>query len=431
MAGVNDTIVEIVRFQEAGLDAISARTAAFAKQLDEATKRGKALSEALGDPAFARHASRMAELNRHAERGAVAIKNQQRAADLASGAFSKHAAAMGRLSAESRKLDQQESLAALVAQHGRFGGVIRHNAAQLSLLGRVAMGVTGMGVAMGVGLVRSGLQGTVQGYQLERAWTRLARQLAAIAIPAVEQLASWIGRLASWFQSLSGSQQDNILKFGLLAAGGLALVGVLKTIITVGAAARTVLASVGASAGLGALGGTAVGAAGSRALGMALPVVGAATAAYALAESSGDRLNPSEGPGDYYARKRAEGRSRLGAIASTAGTALGFVGRELFGGKESFVEDAKTGKKHRDVTPLQVAQDEAGGAHMRIQEELLKVTSDRTDAERELKESIDELRVAIEAEKAKGSITAGDAESVAAGYEFFLRRAAAMARGGK
>lgn len=467
----NEQVVEVVRFTSSGLDEIDAQTKSFADELKAAEERAGAMARALGSPAFARHAQRMSELARVTDRNALALRNQQRAADLSSGAFQRQAAAMGALNKESARLGRMETMAGLVAQHGRFGAVVRNNAAELTLLGRVMGGTLGAGVALGVGLARSGLQGTVEGYRLEYAWLRLSRAVAGIAVPAVEKLAEWVGKAAGWFERLSGRQQDTILKIGLFTAGTLAAVAALKSMIVVGGAAMSVLRGIGLASmvggGAGAVGGAAAatgnagaalasrglmtgaamnagaglagGAAASGSRGLlaraapALAPVAVGAAAVAMSE---DRLNKNEGPGAYYNRLREGGRSRLGAGFSVFGKSLEMLGTKTGLLDESTVEGEK--KKRRDISPLQVAQDEAGGAHMRIQEELLKVSAAQMEKQKEaqevqkqeleLRKQLNEaMKAELDAVKKKVDEGAGVFEAQFAGWQEKIK---AMGRGG-
>jgi hypothetical protein len=364
---------------------------------------------------------------------------------------------------------------------------VRDNAAGLLLLQRAAGGVLGATVAMGVGLARSGFAGTVQGYRLEYAWLRLSRQLAAVAIPAIEKLAGWIGKAAGWFERLSGTQQDSVLKFGLLAAGALAFGGALRTVVAVGGAVVGILRTIGATAGIAgaaagvgvagaalatapvAAGGVGAGSAvaagagagllsrfGAGALAAGIPMAIGATAAatgyrseilgggalYGAARGVAGSVGPmgaaSTGgmlkgalrgagkvalplaagiaaydafTGGFYSTARDRGSSKFTAGATAAG--LGVLDTLTFGfGSDWFGYGEKDRKKagvgmpddpRRDITPLQVAQEEAGGAHFRIQEEFLRVDAARLDEEREkkerekaLKESIDKLTAVME-----------------------------------
>ncbi len=423
--------------------------------LDAVTSRARAYAEATSAAA------------RASERHRTALQNQTRAADLASGAFARHAAAMAKLNAETRKLDNRERLNALVAVHGKLGGIIRHNSAQLAILGRTALAVTGMGLAMGMGLVRSGLAGTQEGVRLEMSWMRLSRQLAAVAVPAIEMLSSVLQRVAGWFERLSGAQQNNIMRVGLFAAGVLTLAGAFRLLLPLAGAVRGILASIGlvgaagavsgavaasaagasvAARGLtgaaamnaaGGLGGTAAAAAGggmlARAGSLALKAAIPAAVAVAAVEMSDDRKHKGETPGDYYRRLKTEGRSSAGAAFSVFGKSLETSWRSIFGGKEAFKDDEK--EKRRDITPFGNSSEEAGGAHFRIQEELLKVEAAKSE---EAKEMVEALKALTEVMKGMPSRTdPGDASTSPTGegtmgwYGDTIRKAMRDSRAGK
>lgn len=491
----NESIHEVVRFTQSGLDEIDTRTRAYAEQLKTADERARLLADSLGDPVYARHASRMSEAARATERATQALRNQQRAADLASGAFAQHARQMAAITRESERLARAERLASLVSAHGRFGGVIRNNAAELSMLGRTLGLTTAAGVALGVGLARSGLQGTVEGYRLEYAWLRLSRSVAAIAVPAIDKLASVLHRVAGWFEKLSGPQQDAIMKMGLLTVGAMALGSALSGVVTVGSAAVRIfqalaaskaaagvgnLASAGAAAasagsGLGAglaggaaggaagvgvqrifvggaasaMGAAAIGAATPRALGAGSRIVPAiASSAPLMLGAAGGMTGPRVtqlGPGTPNPGMAAAGASRLGMLAAGGAAAGGVIasgisqvsefrkdssigetgrgigrniarsGDMIFGGEFLRMMGFKSGGPlgqafdaifggageksgagpRRDISPLQVAQDDLGGAHARIQEELLKVDAAMAEEKEKERQAIKETTDAL------------------------------------
>jgi hypothetical protein len=432
VSNVNETLVEVVRFQASGIDEITARLKVFAQQTDEAQRRQKALMGLMNDPKYQQHAQKIATINRQtelmalklrnaqqahdlasgaalahaksvaalsreAELSAMKLRNQQLAADLASGAFYRHAAATAKLNAEHARLQKQANLQALVAEHGKLGGVLRHNAAEFATLKSVAtvgyLGITGLAV----GLVRAGLQGTVQGYKLEYAWTRLGRQAAAIAVPAVEKLASWVGRLAGWFERLSPRQQNLVLTLGLIAVAAGPAITAMRTLYTTGVAALSIGRTVASVMGLASTAGAAAqataaaaGGAGSAAAGgagragagamagrlllRAAPVLLPLAAAAALTQTSD------------YERMRFEGHGKL---KSTVGAGIGAMydlGHAVFGGNSANELDAtraemdkRMEKKRREVMPLEVGLGEAGDKAQSIQEELLKVSSARDE----------------------------------------------------
>jgi hypothetical protein len=110
--------------------------------------------------------------------------------------------------------------------------------------------------------------------------------------------------------------------------------------------------------------------------------------------TSEDRLNAAEGPGDYYARLRRQGRSRLGAAWSTAGQSIAQIGHATGLTDETFAGQAK---KRRDVQAMGFASEDAGGAHFRIQEELLKVSVAKAEENAKAMEREIELRKMLNA----------------------------------
>src|SRR5581483_11231970 len=175
--------------------------------------------------------------------------NQVLAKDLASGTIARRAAETAQLRRETEELEKRARLTSLAAEHGRFGAVLRENAGQIQTLKTAAL--VGYGAIAGsvLGLVRAGLQGTVEGYRLEYAWTRLGRQAAGVAVPAVDKVSNTVGALAGKFERLSSSQQDTILNLGLLAlAAGGGLAAAMRT--APGAAALAGAEAAGAVAGV-------------------------------------------------------------------------------------------------------------------------------------------------------------------------------------
>lgn len=274
-----------------------------------------------------RHAARVRELNERYGRFAETVekatkRNRDLAKSLADGSFARQANEVARLNREYVTLERQARLTTLVADHGKFGAVLRNNAREINTIRTAALGTVGAFTAMGVGLARSGLAGTVEGYKLEYAWLRLSRSVASIAVPAVDALSNHLGKAAGWFEQLNGSQQDTILKIGLLTAGTLALGGALRTVVAVGGAAIGILRGVAAVSGLSAL-------AGGAAAGGTTAVVGGAAAGAATAAGAGGAA--AAGGAGLLARLGG-GAAGLGAVAGlgAAGAATGY-GSEVVG----------------------------------------------------------------------------------------------------
>lgn len=75
-----------------------------------------------------------------------------------------------------------------------------------------------------MGFVAAGLRGTQEGNALAYRFQLLSQQIAAIFLPIIDKVIDYLGRIVSWFQNLSGEQQDNIRKWILIAAGILGVI---------------------------------------------------------------------------------------------------------------------------------------------------------------------------------------------------------------
>jgi hypothetical protein len=85
------------------------------------------------------------------------------------------------------------------------------------------------------GFVRQGLAGTAQGERMSLAFERLSMQIAAVFLPVVEKVTQIVERLANWFRSLSGAQQDSILKWVTQAAAVFFAVTAYSKLVSIGA----------------------------------------------------------------------------------------------------------------------------------------------------------------------------------------------------
>ena len=417
---------------------IAALAAAGGPLLAEASKNADEALRAAAEAAK-RQAERVKELTDRYGRYAdtvqkAAQRNRSLSESLKDGTFARHASDLAKINREYASLHQRANLTELIVQHGQFGAVARTNATQLALIGRTAGFAVGGVLALGTGLARAGLAGTVEGYRLEYAWMRLSRQVAAVAVPAVNLLSKYVGRAADWFSKLNGEQQDTILKVGLVTAGVLTLGGALRTLVTVGGAAVAVLRTVGmvssitaastavagsalaaapvAAAGLattagavatgtagaagtagtaGAAGGAAAAARGSR-----LGMLGRAAGRLALPVAFGAAIYDAiEGGnyGDYRRRGHGQFASGLGAFAGNGG--VNFLFRQLsprfrelqdqgFSDRATAAASRETTTPHRDVSVNQASLLEAGQSHFNIQESLLKVMAAREEDAKEL-----------------------------------------------
>src|SRR4051812_43832600 len=120
----NETVVEVVRFTESGLDELTARTRTYAEQVDEATRRTHVLAGAVNDPAFLRHTQQLAQVNRQYDLLAMKARNVTLRADLQSGAFYRNAVAVAHLNKEHKALQKEAGLLTLVAEHGKLGALL-------------------------------------------------------------------------------------------------------------------------------------------------------------------------------------------------------------------------------------------------------------------------------------------------------------------
>lgn len=287
-------------------------------------------------------------------------------------------------------------------------------AERLKTLRNVTIGAYAGMTGLAMGLVRSGLAGTVEGYRLEYAWTRLGRSLAAIALPAFERIADVIGDLAGWFEKLNGRQQDFIMKLGFVAIAAAPAIAALRMLRLVGAAAAGAMALGSSALGMGgAAAGAASAGAGSAVGGAALAAGGAAAGGGLLARGAGTAARlatrvvlpaavayevASEAFDDdsRYNKARKRGRSMVGAAwESVTGNIVGES--SLVGAAATSRMDSKSKeeeKKRRDPQAMGFAQQEAGGAHMRIQEMLLQVSVAK--AEENAKAMQDEIDARIE-----------------------------------
>lgn len=321
------------------------------------------------------------------------------AKELTDGTLARRAADMASLRRESESLEKRARLTELVAEHGRYGAVLRANAGQIQTLRTAALVGYGTMTAGALGFVRAGLQGTVEGYMLERQWQRLSRQAAAIATPAVNKLADAVGGVADRFQALPGDAQDVLLNLGLagLAAGpAAALYRGGRAVVGAGAGLAR---GVGAAFGMGAV--PAAGGGGSFAP-FLLPTGGAAAAPPAGGAARGSRFSGPRfgilgtalavGAGremmadeSFYKLYRERGDSKVGSairgtltsLSETVG--LGDLWQNMTGGpdRRTQLRSEKTrtlyDRPHRDVSPLRTELLDVGDSAQLIQEEVLKL----------------------------------------------------------
>jgi len=431
----------------AAASAAAARYGEYAAAVEKAEQRHRQLSRAVDSGAYQRQLSAVTALNRQYDQMATKAANQVRAADLASGAFMRQAAAMAAVSRETARLNQLERAQTLVAERGRFGAFHEMARPHLQTLGMAA----GVGAGATMGMVRSGFSGTAEWAAFSYQWERLNRQLAAIAIPVFERIGKVVGQVASWFEGLTGRQQDQIMKIGLLTVGLVSVAGMAKLAAAAlfaltGTARAAALAFAAGSAGgaVGAVGaaGTAGAAAAASGAGRGRLLFGGGVVAGSVASELGfdttDAALLAGGAGAAFGAAKlglSGGRVGIGAglktMARTAGRAylplgvglsgmeaysmfearraagestLGAGARSLAHGAVDFAsfglidlydrpgggDAAKKAeeKRRRDVTPMGTGLLEAGGTAQLIQEKLLEATVRRMEDREELTTTI-------------------------------------------
>jgi hypothetical protein len=278
--------------------------------------------------------------------------------------------------AEATKKATEFGIAATAA--GRSAG-----SAFAGFAGLADRGFGGLTNTMG-GFLRMGLRGTAEGARLELTMTRLAREIAGVALPAIEKMTEAVSGLVKWFESLSGAQQDTLMNIGLTAAA-LRMLGV-----TAGGVAGVVKAhpvAAGAAAVVGA-GGFALG----RRKGQMGDII---------AKSQEDRpATPEEVEGSQLAAfvrsDRYKGMTKDERLAAIRKAALdanetvegmgrvqegqrGFMGMFNAGGIRRGAEEMEVARRERNLALKAAKQVEAGGD---VNLEALKGKSEDKDRHR-------------------------------------------------
>jgi phage-related protein len=107
------------------------------------------------------------------------------------------------------------------------------------------------------GFVTAGLAGTGQAERLGQALQSLSREIAGIFLPVVEKVIDGVKKVTSWFEQLSGHQQDQIMRWTAAAGAALFMLAIFPKIVTgitavIGAirAVTAALAAAGAASGI-------------------------------------------------------------------------------------------------------------------------------------------------------------------------------------
>jgi hypothetical protein len=120
-------------------------------------------------------------------------------------------------SAEQKAKETEKAISKLTDSFKTLGGAV------ISAMTMAAAAVSGFVVA--------GFAGTVQGERLAQQMRLLSLQVAAIFMPAFEKVVEVLSDATDWFKSLSGAQQESLMKWGLYA---FAVVTVTKVLSTLG-----------------------------------------------------------------------------------------------------------------------------------------------------------------------------------------------------
>lgn len=255
---------------------------------------------------------------------------RERRAALASGQFGREVVLNARLQSAADQLTKAERRAELTALHGRLA------AGAMLGLERARPGMLAAGVAGGVGLgmARSGLSGTVEGNALSMEMHLLNRELAGAILPAVKDLTRALRWVRQKTEKLTGGQQD-VLGYGMLAAGGLGFAGL---------AAGPIMSMVGV------IGKLATGLRGGAASTVAAQLAGGA--AGQVATNAGSSMVRQAGAGAAGGAATTAGGGLLAKLGigglsggSVVGIGLASIAAEVgrAGGRSKFFEGAREG----------------------------------------------------------------------------------------
>lgn len=158
------------------------------------------------------------------------------------GAYAKASQQFAAINAQLDTLRTQANKIDLQAKFGKVGAAVMQAKTQFDQFSGVATkavaivagtAATAFSILTGsiMGFVRAGLQGTVEGMRLQFAFQQLSREITGVFLPVIDKVTAWVQKLVGWFRSLTGSQQDMIMKFVLIAAAVLAVVSVVGALI--------------------------------------------------------------------------------------------------------------------------------------------------------------------------------------------------------
>lgn len=182
--------------------------------------------------------------------------NRRMQSELADGTAKKQIAttlkaeeSLRKLRIESDKLTQQYRKMEYQQRYGRAGNamqLIDDNKEAIQRSARAAMTGLGIGVAAVTALTTRGFAGTSEGYRLGNEVTFLSRELAGVMKPVVSALTNAARSVRQKMETLTVTQQDNLMKGGLAAFGAF---GGMKAGAMLGGRFGLIGAGVGAATG--------------------------------------------------------------------------------------------------------------------------------------------------------------------------------------
>lgn len=120
--------------------------------------------------------------------------------------------------------------------------------------GHLGVAVAGVGALM----LRSAAEGsTAIAHQFDRlkgAWAALAADVGRLLLPALTEVADYVGRVVKWWKELDPAVKASAVKFAEFAAAGLAIVAVVGRIAGLIGALSPIISAIGAVVGAGLLG---------------------------------------------------------------------------------------------------------------------------------------------------------------------------------
>jgi hypothetical protein len=275
-----DAGLKIVKTNEALENAIkSSAWRGWAEQLDDAAHKMQRLDaissnllykQAAESGALQRQAAAMTQLGRQRDLTAAKVRNEAAAADMASGAYARHAAAMGGLNRESARQQKQMAMIHREEELGsRYGGAGRFYARHERAI-NVATGAAAIGAVTVGAMANRGFGGTAEQNRADFAGKMLDRQVASVFMPLKDMETGIKMGAARWLAGLNENQQNALMATGVGVTGLLGLRG-LGGLASVAHDIRGSARASASAAGVAPLGGRAAGV-GNAAMMAAIPL---------------------------------------------------------------------------------------------------------------------------------------------------------------